>query len=264
MTITATESKTSAITILGSGTCNLVPERSSCAFIAEVDDSLCLFDIGPNTMRQLLKAGYHINDISHIFLSHFHPDHSSELVPFLFTSKYAENQKRRTPLTIVAGPGFSDYWAALKRLYGHWIELDAGLVKRIECGSDELNSGDVGVWVRHTKVCHNPESVAFRIENQSGHSFVYSGDTDTCLPLIALADRTDCLICEASTPDGLKIKGHLTPSLAGEIAAEGQVRHLVLTHFYPSCDQVDVRKECRRTFKGKLTLARDLMRFPIA
>ncbi|MGD8952490.1 MAG: MBL fold metallo-hydrolase, partial [Desulfobacterales bacterium] len=66
-------------------------------------------------------------------------------------------------------------------------------------------------------------------------------------------------ICESALPDALKVDGHLTPSLAGEIATQANVGRLVLTHFYPECDQTDVTKECRKTYAGPLVLARDLM-----
>jgi ribonuclease BN (tRNA processing enzyme) len=34
----------------------------------------------------------------------------------------------------------------------------------------------------------------------------------------------------------------------------------VLTHLYPPCDRVDIAAQCRRTWSGPLTVARDLMR----
>ncbi|MCP4693176.1 MAG: hypothetical protein GY859_34355 [Desulfobacterales bacterium] len=61
----------------------------------------------------------------------------------------------------------------------------------------------------------------------------------------------------------MKVNGHLTPSLAGEIASLAGARKLVLTHFYPECDLVDIEKECGRTYDGPLALAEDLMRVPV-
>jgi len=78
-----------------------------------------------------------------------------------------------------------------------------------------------------------------------------------------LSKDADLLICESALPDELKVKGHLTPSLAGEIAKRANVRKLVLTHFYPECDQADVKKECRKTYSGPLVLAEDLMTIDI-
>jgi ribonuclease BN (tRNA processing enzyme) len=106
---------------------------------------------------------------------------------------------------------------------------------------------------------HNPESIAYRITASDGASVVYSGDTDFSDNLVMLSKEADLLICESALPDELKVRGHLTPSLAGEIAKRANVRKLVLTHFYPECDLVDVKKECRKTYSGPLMLAEDLM-----
>jgi ribonuclease BN (tRNA processing enzyme) len=47
------------------------------------------------------------------------------------------------------------------------------------------------------------------------------------------------------------------------MAAKAEVRKLVLTHFYPECDQADVAAECRSTYDGPLMLAEDLMEIAV-
>jgi ribonuclease BN (tRNA processing enzyme) len=80
---------------------------------------------------------------------------------------------------------------------------------------------------------------------------------------VALARDTDLLICESAFPDQFKVKGHLTPSLAGEIASRANVGKLILTHFYPECDSVNIEKECRKTYSGPLILANDLLKIEL-
>ena len=181
-------------------------------------------------------------------------------MPLLFATKYPDTSQRQTVLTIVAGVGFEDFFAGLKTVFGKWIELDPGLVDIIQMNNrsaDLLRLKDF--TVRSAPVEHNPESIAYRITGSDGVSVVYSGDTDFSDNLVMLSKDADLLICESALPDELKVKGHLTPSLAGEIAKRANVRKLVLTHFYPECDQVDVEKECRKTYSGPLVLAEDLM-----
>ncbi len=96
-----------------------------------------------------------------------------------------------------------------------------------------------------------------------GESVVYSGDTDFSDNLVTLSTNADLLICESALPDELKVEGHLTPSLAGEIATRANVRKLVLTHFYPQCDLVDIEQECRKTYAGPLVIAEDLMKIEL-
>ena len=255
-----TASSDITVTILGSGTCVPSLKRSSCSILLNINDSKLLLDSGSGTMRRLLEIGITIFDISFIFYSHLHPDHTGELVPFLFATKYPDENRRTIPLTIIAGRGFSGFYKKLKNVYGNWIELFPGLVNIIELdntGPDSIRFDDF--TVRSLPVEHTDESIAYRINSAQGKSVVYSGDTDFCDNLIKLAKDVDLLICESAMPDDLKVKGHLTPSLAGEIAARANVRKLVLTHFYPECDHADIEKECRKTWSGPLVLAEDLM-----
>lgn len=249
-----------SVTILGSGTCVPSLKRSSCSVLMRTGDNILLFDSGVGTMKRLLEAGVEIFDVSFIFYSHFHPDHTSELVPFLFSNKYPDGSRRKKPLTLVAGNGFLKFYENLKLVYGHWIELGSDFLNMIEFDNTHHDMRRFDDFkVETLPVEHNPESIAYRITGPGGASVVYSGDTDFSDNLVMLSKDADLLICESALPDELKVKGHLTPSLAGEIAKRANVRKLVLTHFYPECDLVDVKKECRKTYSGPLVLAEDLM-----
>jgi ribonuclease BN (tRNA processing enzyme) len=248
------------VTILGSGTCVPSLSRSSSAISARINWKYLLFDMGPGTTRRLLESGRSIFDISYLFLTHFHPDHTGELASFLFSRKYGNHSEFEHPLTIIGGRGLIIFYQGLKTAYGHWIETNHHLPQWIEmdnCQRDFLEFE--GFTVKSIPMKHNEESVAFRITNSAGVSFVYSGDTDYCTNLVELSDHADLLICESSFPDGHKTEGHLTPSLAGEIARQANVRQLALTHFYPECDEADLEKQCRKTYQGPLILAEDLM-----
>ncbi|MDM8536624.1 MBL fold metallo-hydrolase [Desulfobacterales bacterium HSG17] len=253
--------KNISVTILGSGTCVPSLKRSSCSLLMETGRSKLLFDCGPGTMRRLLEAGVEIYDISFIFLSHFHPDHSSELIPFLFANKYPDGSRRKIPLTIAAGKGFSTFFEGLKKVYKHWIDLPSQLFSILEMDNKNPDSRVFNDFKLDTvPVEHNDESIAFKITGSSGVSAVYSGDTDYSENLIELSKDSNILICESALPDALKVKGHLTPSLAGKIADQAGVKSLVLTHFYPECDLSDIKQECRKTYSGSLFIAQDLMK----
>lgn len=249
-----------AITILGSGTCVPSLQRSACSLLMETNGQKLLFDAGAGTMRRLLEAGQSIFEIDYIFFSHLHPDHTGELVSFLFSNKYSDGSLRRRPLTLVGGKGLDRHFQGLGRVYGQWIDLAPATLQIVELdinGPDQM-AGE-GFQVQSMPVVHNDESLAYRVTSSGGCSAVYSGDTDFSDDLISLARGTDVLICESALPDELKVSGHLTPSLAGTIATRAQVGKLILTHLYPQCDTVDIAKQCRRTYKGPLVLAQDLL-----
>jgi ribonuclease BN (tRNA processing enzyme) len=249
------------LTVLGSGTCVPSLERSSCSVLVETGGRKWLIDSGAGTLRRLLEAGTTIFELSHLLYSHLHPDHTADLVPLLFATKYPDGISRTEPLTIVAGRGFSDFFGRLKHVYGNWIDIGDNLLRIVEMevrGRDQVRLA--GVTIDTAPMDHSPQSIAFRLTGPGGRSLVYSGDTDYSEQLVDLAQQADLLICESAFPESRKVRGHLTPALAGEIAARAGVHRLMLTHFYPVCDQTDIQAECRWTYNGPLILARDLMR----
>jgi len=253
-----------SVTILGSGTCVPSLRRSSCSVLMKIKDKALLFDSGAGTMRRLLEADTEIFDISFVFYSHFHPDHTGEFVPFIFANKYPDGARRQVPITLVAGKGFSTFYDKLKTAYGRWIELAPGFLNIVELnnnGYDSLSFDDF--MVESIPVMHNDESIAYKITSSGGKSVVYSGDTDYSDNLITLSKDADLLICESALPDDLKVKGHLTPSSAGKVASLANVNQLVLTHLYPECDDVDIERECRKTYSGPLIIAEDLMKIEL-
>ena len=248
-----------SVTIIGSGTCVPSLTRSACSVLMQFDSEKLLFDAGPGTMGRLLEAGVTIFDITHIFFSHLHPDHTGELVPFLFANKYPDGTRRKRPLTICGGTGFLAFYKQLKTIYKEWID-GAGKLDIMEFSHSQSDSRQFdGFTINTVPVQHRDESIAFKVTAPNGATMVYSGDTDYSENLIGLAKNADLFICESALPDSMKVDGHLTPSFAGKMAALANVKKLVLTHFYPECDNVEIEEQCRKTFAGPLVLAKDLM-----
>lgn len=254
----------SQITILGSGTCVPSLSRNPCSFFMHTGGANLLFDCGPGVMRRLLEIGVSISDISHIFLSHFHPDHIGELASILFALKYPAPSSQKQPLTIVAGKGFNSFFERLKRVYGDWIVLPPSMFNVLEMKTTSPDQQTFPSFrVASMPVAHRPESLAYRVVDAAGKVLVYSGDSDVCDGLSAIAADADLMICESAFPDNQKTDGHLTASLAGKIAQSAAVKRLVLTHFYPACEAADIENQCRSTYTGQVILARDLMTFTL-
>jgi ribonuclease BN (tRNA processing enzyme) len=250
----------SRITILGSGTCVPSLKRNPCSFLMQTGADNLLFDCGPGVMRRMLEVGVSIFEISHLVISHFHPDHIGELASFLFALKYPAPPPRQRRLTIIAGNGFRTFFDNLKGVYGHWIQLSDDRFSIVEMNTEQSEHRQFASFaITSMPVAHRPESLAFRITDAAGKVLVYSGDTDVCDSLVRIAADADVMICESAFPDERKVEGHLTPSLAGRIAQKAGVQRLVLTHFYPVCDHADVENQCRSTYSGEVVLAKDFM-----
>lgn len=248
------------IIILGSGTAVPLADHASPSIAVFIDTTFLLLDIGPGTVRQLANAGLTHEDINYVAISHFHPDHTADLIHLLFATRYPPVLEKRKPFTILGPQGCRRFLELLKRPYKRWLDLPPGLMEIQELRTDERDGRRFnGFNLISAPVRHTPQSIGFRIEDSSGTSLVYSGDTGACEELVDLARDADLLILESSFPDGQEIEGHLTPSRAGEIAADSGAKKLVLTHFYPECLRSDIEGQCRKSYRGELVLAADLL-----
>jgi ribonuclease BN (tRNA processing enzyme) len=247
--------------ILGSGTGIPMAHRASPALVMTSAGEPVLFDMGPGTLRQMARIGIGHERIGRIFFTHFHPDHTADLIHFLFATRNPPVLKKRNPFTIFAPRGFKAFMEGMERAYGTWIRVP-GEIMRVE----ELDACDrdrsicQGFEVLSHPVPHTAQSLAFRVRSSaSGRSFVYTGDTGFAPELAGFAKDCEVLITECSFPDGQKAQGHLTPSEAGRMATLAGARKLVLVHFYPEVLATDIVSQCRMTYEGELVLGSDLL-----
>ena len=73
----------SSLTLLGTGTCQIEHNRRASSVLIELEGLPVLFDCGHGVVQRLLEVGIRHRDVEHVVLSHFHPDHVSDLVPLL-------------------------------------------------------------------------------------------------------------------------------------------------------------------------------------
>jgi len=244
------------ITILGSGTCVPSKQRSAACIKIVSGKTTALLDSGPGSLRQMVQSGTTIDDIDLLCYTHLHIDHTADLVPLLFASKY-DPQPRMKDLAIMAAPGFEDFYHRLKHAYGDWIVPENYSITWPDTNKKPVNLGSLSISC--APVEHTEHSIAFRLQDHTGASIVYSGDTDYCDSIIELASTCDVLILECSFPDGMHCKGHLTPELAGKIAAQSGCKQLVITHFYPNCSPQQSCTHAAKHYSGKITAAYDML-----
>lgn len=249
------------VTILGSGTCVPSIKRSSPAVLISSQNSSVLLDCGPGTIRQLANADVDFNRIEAIVLSHFHIDHIADLVPFVFSSNYHPDLPRTVPLKVIAPPGIESLFQQLVSAYGEQLQPEKYNIDFIESRGSE--TGLSQFTVRTREVPHGLGSMAIKLSNPNGQNLVYSGDTDYSNALIDLARFCDLLILECAYPDDFKKPGHLTPSDAARIAKQACPGKLVLTHFYPVCEDYDILSAVRKLYSGDVLMAEDLLEINI-
>jgi len=246
--------------ILGSGTGIPLSHRASPSLLLTTGNGAVLFDMGPGTLRQLSRVGVAHHRIVLIFITHFHPDHTADLVHLLFATKNPRVLEKREPFMIVGPTGVKAFVERLQWAYGKWLDVPPALMRIVELDIQKpCRERFLGLEIQSQPLTHTAQCLAYRVWYTEGKSFVYSGDTGCCPEMIDLAHGCDLLILEASLPEGEGVEGHLTPSQAGRIASLAKAPRLALTHFYPEVLATNITNQCRRTYAGELVLGRDLL-----
>ncbi len=247
------------VIILGSGTATPSLSRNASGLAIRTQDLLVLVDMGPGTLRRMCEAGLDYRLVDAILITHFHPDHVSDLVPFLFASNYAFGPVREEPFHLVGPAGLEQFFSKLVEVYNRWIVPKGQRLMKREMSVDTHDTLVLGnVRVLSAPAPHSFPSLSYRLE-ADGTSVVVTGDTDYSDALVELAQGAAVLISECSMPEGWKAPGHLMPSEAGRIASLANAGKLVLTHFYPPCDEVDVAAQAAEEFPGEIVKGADLM-----
>jgi ribonuclease BN (tRNA processing enzyme) len=247
---------------LGTGTVALTAERVCAGHFIEAGDVRLMLDCGSGVTHRLAEFGLPWRRITHVAITHFHTDHVSDFATLVFAWKYGDLPGRSEPLTLVGPVGIAALLEKLIAAFGDWLR-EPGFPLHVQeiAPGDSIDLGD-GTMLRATKVPHTDESVAYAIE-RGGRRVVYTGDTGFDPMLGEWARGADILLCECSLPTAMAIPSHLTPEQCGALAAAALPKYLVLTHFYPPVERVDVRALVGAHYAGPVTLAVDGSTFEI-
>jgi ribonuclease BN (tRNA processing enzyme) len=244
------------LTTVGTGAAAPSPSRVNAAHLVEAGAVRLLMDCGSGIVHRMAALGLDWPGITHVALTHFHADHTSDLATLVVAWRHGQLPPRSAPLVVIGPSGTR---ALLDRIAAALWEklLEPGFpleVRELEPdGRTEL--GD-GVSLVARKVPHTDESVAYSVEH-GGRRVVYTGDTAPDPTLGAWAAGCDVLLAECSLPAEMAVAGHLTPESVGELAAAARPGVLALTHFYPPVEWVDVRAIVATRFDGPVVLAHD-------
>jgi ribonuclease BN (tRNA processing enzyme) len=243
-------------TTLGTGTVALNGERSCAGYLYQADDVMLLLDCGSGITRRLAELHEAWSAITHVALTHFHIDHHGDLPTLVFAWKYGQLPPRSAPLQLIGPVGTAALLDRLATAYGDWLRAPGFPIGIREIAPGESVELSPSVRLSALKVPHTPESVAYSIEH-GGRRVVYTGDTGPDEALGDWARGCDLLVCECSLPSSMAIKEHLTPEQCAALAERAQPGHVVLTHFYPPVEHVDILAAIRERYDGYVTLAND-------
>jgi ribonuclease BN (tRNA processing enzyme) len=250
------------ITVVGSGT--VVPrlERRQSCVVIEAGGETLVFDLGSGAVRGMLRADLDPFAVDRVFFTHFHPDHTTDVVPLLFSIKYGAQEERSHPLHLTGPDPFERFWGAVMDAWGEFMLGDyPTFVSELPhtCPTPlELPGGRLS-WA---PAQHRPESIAYRLDGEDG-AFAYTGDTEYSESVVELARGAHTMLVECSFPDDSPVPGHLTPGGVARMASEAGVGRVVLTHLYPPAEALDLPEEVGRGYEGEVVVARDGLRFSV-
>lgn len=225
-----------------------------------------LLDLGPGSFGHL----YHYLDPSEvdaIGLSHLHPDHCLDVCGFYVAARYSRPGSPWPGIPLYGPQGTRARIQSAYEVAGAGGEPGPGIGDHFDHHTWQAEQQVGPFRVLTDRVAHPVEAYAIRVvqDRPDGGTLVFSGDTGPCPALVELARGADLLLAEASFLDGaVNPPGvHLTGRQAAEIAHQGQVGELVLTHIPPWHPPDRVLAQARPHFAGPVTLAEPGGSFPV-
>lgn len=283
------------------GTASQVPTRTRNhnGYFLRWDGEGLLFDPGEGTQRQMIHAGVPASRITRICLTHMHGDHCFGLPGVLSRMALdgvghpvhlhypASGEQMVRALVSVSSPGVDlrlhphsgagpvadglEVRPLRHRLetYGYRLtEPDGRTLVTERLRAAGLEGPDVGRLQREGSV--GSATLESMSVPRPGQRFAFIMDTAPCPGAEELAEDADLLVTESTFSDddgGLARQYlHLTAGQAGELAASGKARTLVLTHFssrYGDDVSLLAQQAQERAPESMVIAARDLQRIAV-
>lgn len=266
----AAESTGTTLILLGTqGGPGVSLTRSQTASIVMTGGQPYLVDCGYGTVRALAQAQIRMADISNVFVSHLHNDHTADIAALL-SLKWTGGQTDPKPLDVWGPPGSKamiDGALAFFKGDNEIRTVDEGrtvkaenIFKGHDLAAPKVTEvfKDARVTVQAIENAHFPDrakakmthrSFAYRF-NAPDRSIVFSGDTTYSPSLVELARGADLFVCEAMTMAFYRqseatnrgnagngesigrhvLETHSSTEEVGRMAAEAKVKTVVLYH----------------------------------
>jgi len=244
------------LTTIGTGTAAPSAGRVNAGHLVEMGGVRLLMDCGSGVVHRMAALGVDWVGITHVALTHFDADHVSDIPGLLVAWRWGTLPPREAPVELIGPPGTRTLLERMGEMFGSAVASPDYPFSVREITSGEEIELDDGVVLGAREVPHTEESVAYSVR-RGARRLVYTGDTGPSAALGEWARGSDLLLAECSLPDDMAIPTHLTPSRCAELAATAEPGALVLTHFYPPVERVDIRAVIGERYHGPVALATD-------
>ncbi|WP_396931262.1 ribonuclease Z [Mycolicibacterium sp.] len=271
------------ITLLGTGSPMIDPNRAGPSTLVKAGDSVFLVDCGRGVLMRAAAAGVGAANITALLLTHLHSDHITDLSDVI-TTRWVTTFVP-TPLPIIGPPGtravVDATLAALAPDISYRIHHHADITEPPSIQVCEYTDGQVwddgGVRITAAPTDHRPvePTLGFRVE-RDGASVVLAGDTVPCAGLDELAKGANALVHTVIRADLVQqmplqrirdiLDYHSSVEQAAATAARAGVGTLVLTHYVPPLvpgQEDQWRAQAATEFSGPVEIGDDLLRVSV-
>jgi len=264
------------VILLGTGNPNPEPDRSGPAVAVVSGDRVYLVDCGPGVVRRAAQAGLKMTQLTRLFVTHLHSDHTAGYPDLIFTPAVTG---RLEPFEAYGPPGLramtshvQKAWKEDMQIRLHGLEPAvprAYIVKAHDVRPGEIYR-DAAMRVTAFAVQHGSWKYAYGYRFEAPDKvIVISGDTTYSPSLVAAAENCDILVHEVYSQRGLERRTadwqryhkafHTSGPDVGRVAAQVRPRKLVLYHQLPMGETPDeVLQEVRGQFDGETIYGKDL------
>jgi ribonuclease Z len=271
------------VTLLGTGYPQPRMDRFGPSTLVEAGSEKFLFDCGRGAAQRLAQINVSFADVSALFLTHLHSDHTVG-IPDLWLTGWV--QGRKVPFRVWGPTGTQQMMSHLERAYEFDIHIRRDVDEKLPAQGVVVLAKDIDQGVvyqsREVKITafivdHGPvkPALGYRID-YAGHSVVLSGDTRFSENLIRFSEGTDVLVHEVIDADAFRTQNpsfspervrivvahHTTPEQAGTVFARVKPKLAVYSHVVPG-DTPSLIPLTRKTYSGPLEVGEDLMSFEI-
>ena len=194
-----------------------------------------LLDAGSRAVTEL-EHELSPNDLDAIILSHYHEDHIADLGAL---RQYRQLQTVKPEMLPIYGHQENEYEFSKLSLEN----VSEGIAYDVENGTS------VGPFdIQFLKTVHPVICYAMRIvERATGQVLIYTGDTGYFAELVDFSKDADILLADVYFfKDKANMPNHLSSVEAGEIAAQANVKKLILTHLPQVGDLQVLREEAQK------------------
>jgi ribonuclease Z len=275
------------VTTIGTGSPPIEGGKTWPATLVQYQDKNFIVDCGGGCTHGLAKTGIHPREVSNLLFTHHHVDHNSDFITALIAGWATSNP--RTELNLIGTEGTKKFYDFVIDFYKDDIEYRIktgytqadGMTENVNV--QDLSGGEEfeidGVKISTTPVPHSIETIAYKFE-AGGQTVVLSGDLKYDEAFIDFTKDADLLVMDGMLAEVMegdpfyeefqKIKpqlasAHITLEEIGKIAAEANVKQVVLNHLMNGEIDADLTSEIikEQGYEGNVIISESLGEYEV-